>query len=660
MTPLEQFKHVFFIIILCLMTIVISIPVFTYVFFAKDLENKDTIMNRNDSGIILLDRNNTPFFTFFEGKLKKIVSLSSISQEMQNAVIASEDKDFYRHPGFSITAIIRSLYLDIMRQEAAFGGSTITQQLVKNVLLYSNKSFLRKYQEIVLAQEIERRYTKKEILEMYLNSVYFGNGAVGVENAAQIYFGISASELNTSQASYLVSVLPSPSVYSSLIEISSEAKARQQRVLEQMRNQGYLTGQEVEDAREYSLTFDSQKEDINSKAPHFALYVRDQLLQIYGEERLSRSGFHVRTSLNLEWQQIAEQSVQKQVKNLAGNKASNGAAIVMDPKTGEILAMVGSINWYDEEFGKVNVTLAKRSPGSSFKPIVYADALEKRLITPATVLTDNPTTFPGNYKPVDYDRKYRGKVLARRALVNSLNIPAVDVMQKVGVQSVLDFSRKLGITTLGNASNYGLSLVLGTGEVPLLEMTNVYATFANKGQRNESTAILDITDKNGKNVYHYLPDPTQVIEPEVAFLISSILSDNATRAESFGTALTISRTAAVKTGTAEDYKDALTIGYTPSLVVGVWVGNNDNSPMDRVAGSLGPAPVWRELMQTFLQNLPTENFLPPPNVQRLPICKSQGLLSRTTATASAFMEYFIQGTGPKRYCFSESIPTITP
>lgn len=659
--PMAQLKQVLWIAFLTFTATIILIPVFTYFYFIQDLKSKESIMNKNDTGLVLLDRNNKPFFTFYAGRVKTVIPLSKIPQSLQQALIVSEDKGFYTHPGFSIRGIFRSLYLDLSKQNVAYGGSTITQQLVKNVLLTSNKSFLRKYQEIVLAAEIERRYKKNEILEMYLNSVYFGQGAFGIENASLTYFGKHAKDLNLAEGSLLVAILPSPSRLSPLYGISPEAKNRQDLVLQKMVSAGYLTQEEKVHIEKTKIVFSPVREDINSTATHFALLVKKELLSRFGEERISRSGFRVRTTLDINWQKFAEKTVLDQVNRLTFNNVSNGSAVVIDPKTGEVRALVGSKDWYNEKFGKFNMAEAPRSPGSSFKPLVYALAFENRMITPATVLDDAPTVFPTNYKPLDYDRKFRGKVLVRRALANSLNIPAVEVMQKVGVMQTLNFARQMGITSLKNPSDYGLSLVLGTGEVPLLEMTNVFATFANQGLKNNITTILTIEDKSGNKIFYPKAVPDQAVEPEAAFLVSSILSDNAARYESFGNALTISRPAAVKTGTAEDYRDALTIGYTPSLAVGVWVGNNDNSPMDRIAGSLGAAPIWRLLMEKFLAGTEIENFKMPANISRYPICRSNGLLLRRyVATSSATIEYFINGTEPKRFCNEGYNLSLTP
>ncbi|MBP9719121.1 MAG: PBP1A family penicillin-binding protein [Candidatus Levybacteria bacterium] len=637
-------------------------PIATYFYFAKDIATKENIMNSNNTGVLLLDRNGKPFFSFYQAKQRKFVELSNIPQYMQDAAIASEDKDFYKHPGFSIPGILRAVILNLQEEKLAFGGSTITQQLVKTALLSFQKNFLRKYQEVVLAAEIERRYSKKEILEMYLNSVYFGEGAIGIDDAAHTYFSKTPKELTLAESSLLTAILPAPSAFSPISGDKDEAIRRQKRVLKLMQQQGYITKQQQETAENETIVFTPGKDtSINFSAPHFALMVKSQLLKTYSEEELARSGFKVTTTLNLDWQTIAETVVKNQIARLQYNKASNGAQVSIDPRNGEILTLVGSYDWEDEVFGKYNIVTGKRQPGSAFKPIVYAKALADETITAGTVLEDKEITFDGNYKPKNYDGKFRGPVLPRRALANSLNIPALLVMQKVGIPATIDFAKQLGITSLKNPSQspYGLSLVLGAAEVPLIELTSAYGVFANKGNLVPPTTILSIKDKFNNTVFTYVPKSQQVLDSRVAFLISSMLSDNSARSESFGNALSISRPAAVKTGTTNDYRDALTVGYTPSLVIGVWVGNNDNTPMDTVAGSLGAAPIWRQLMEQFLKGTSVEHFNPPSGLDLTRICRINGLKSRT-ATSSAYFEYFLSGSTPNGFCDEEASPTPSP
>lgn len=642
------------VIFLSLSSILIFIPIFTYIYFAKDLASKKNIMNRNNTGIVLLDRHGKVFFKFHEAKYREDVSFKELPRDLVNAVLAAEDANFYRHNGFSIRSIIGALIADIRKRDFSYGGSTITQQLVKNSLLNAKKNILRKYQEVILANEIERRYKKNEILEMYLNSVYFGQGAFGIESAANTYFGIRAKDLSLAQSSMLVGILVAPSKLSPVSGDLKQAKIRQEYVLSEMVESRFITPAQKKFALEENLIFNESPQPFDYSAPHFALMVKDELANKYGEETITRSGFIIKTTLDLDWQKFAEQQVREQVKRLAVNSTSNGAVVVIDPKTGEIKALVGSIDWDNNEFGKVNIATSFRQPGSAFKPIVYAAAFEKRLITPATVLKDEPAVFKQgygakDYKPKNYDGKFRGKVLARRALANSLNVPSVEVISKVGIRETIEMATRLGVTGLNDFSNYGYSLVLGSAEVRLVDLSSVYAAFANKGFYLEPTSILEIKDKSNQTVYTYSPNPKKVLDPEYAFMVSSILSDNTARAEVFGNVLNINREAAVKTGTTENFRDAWTIGYTPSLVVGVWIGNNSGKEMDNVAGSLGAAPIWKNLMERFLANTPKEKFEPPDNIASVYVCRFNGLRLKESSPAG-YLEYFVKGTEPTQNC----------
>lgn len=662
---LIQFNiRAFLTVVLAFFAFFLTIPFITYVFFAKDLQSEEGIMNKKNTGVVLLDRNDKPFYTFYEGSLREHVPLSDISPFAKQAVVTAEDKNFYLHPGISFTSMLAALLADIKHQSLAYGGSTITQQLVKNSLLTPDKDFLRKYQEIILAYELERRYSKDKILEMYLNSVYFGEGAFGIEDASLTYFGKSSRDLTLSEATLLASLLPAPSMLSPISGDGDSARRRQEKILISMIELGFITNEQKELALLENLSYTTISENLNTRAIHFALMVKNSLIEQFGEEQVARSGYKVKTTLDLDKQEFAELTVQKHVEQLKKNTVTNGAVVVENPKTGEILALVGSKNWYEDKYGKVNVATSLRSPGSAFKPIVYAAALENKTITPASILEDSPITYkPGDsevdqpYTPLDYDRRFRGKVLVRRALVNSLNIPTVEVLHKIGLNRVINFARKLGFSTLKDPTNYGLSFALGAAEVKLVELTHAYSAFANRGELPDQALILSITDKYGREIYKFEPKYFPVLDSGVAFQVSSILSDNITRAEVFGSALNISRQAAVKTGTAEDYRDALTIGYTPSLLVGVWVGNNDGTPMDRIAGSLGAAPIWKDLMEQFLKNTPIEKFEPPGEVKALSICKSNGLLLRDKSATSSAVEYFLAGTEPTKYCY---VPKPSP
>lgn len=653
-----------------MLAILISIPIFTYIYFAGDLKDKSSITNRSKTGLTLTDRDGKTFFTFYQPKAVTYVPLSEIPESVQEAVIATEDKNFYTNPGFSISGMGRAFIRNLIAGGVVEGGSTISQELVKIALLNSNRNVFRKYQELVLATELNRRFSKKDILEMYLNSVYFGEGAFGIENAAQAYFGIHAKDLTLQQASLLIGLLPAPSAYSPLSNDDAKALRRQQIVLSEMVEEKYITQSQADEVLSSTIKYNpAQYEETNTLAPHFALYVKDQLIKKYGEERLIREGFKVKTTLNRTWQEYAEKAVKNRIANLKWNNAGNGAAVAIDPKNGEIEVMVGSHDWNDEKWGKTNMAITPRQPGSSFKPIIYAKGLEEKIITPATLLEDKETSF-GGYKPKNYDLSYRGEVTVRRALANSLNIPAVEVMDKVGVSNGMDMAKQMGITTL-NDTNYGLSLVLGTPEVPLLEMTNAYAVFADEGTYHQPKYIIEIKNKydqtvsaqgnnwfsflNVFNIFNQEPGETKsVLSQDAAFLISSILSDNSARAEVFGGALTLSRPAAVKTGTTENYRDALTVGYTPDIVVGVWVGNNDNTPMDNVAGSLGAAPIWRNMMETFLMGTQVEQFRKPFTIVTENVCPPG---------RSAYEEYFIAGTQDEFACAQPSAspsPSTSP
>lgn len=634
---------------LILLGILILTPIFTYLYFVRDLGSKEKIINRNNAGVILQDRNGTPFFTFYNARTKTITPSSEIPDYLKNAVISVEDKDFYKHRGFSPTAVVRAVLTNLEEQEIAIGGSTITQQLVKTTLLTPDRNFLRKYQELFLALELDRRYKKEDILEMYLNSVYFGENAFGVDAAASNYFSKEPAELTLAESALLAGVLPAPSAYSPISGNPDIAFERQEIVLNEMVRQGYITEEEKDEALEEEIEFNPSVSDLNIAAPHFALMVKDELIEKYGEQRLAGSGFIVTTTLDLPYQEYAEGVVADQVARLRGSDATNGAAVVLDPRTGEIISLVGSHDWFNAENGKINMALRPRQPGSSFKPIVYADAFDRKVITPATELHDEQTTFPGNYKPKNYDNRFRGDILARFALAQSLNIPAVEVMEDVGVAKALEFAERLGITTLLEESDYGLSLVLGSASVPLTEMTSTYGVFASGGELAKRTTIVKVQDKNGREVFEQKPQLRRVLGRGVSFQISSILSDNAARQPTFGGSLTISREAAVKTGTTDDYRDALTIGYTPQVVVGVWVGNNDNSPMSSIAGSSGAAPIWRQLIERYLQGKPIERFVKPSNIDQQNICRENGLRA-LDATSSAYMEYFLPGTVPRGIC----------
>lgn len=642
----------------------IVIALFTTLYFANTLSSKDKIMNRNKTGVTLVDQSNTVFYEFYNARSDTYVPLDRIAPVVKQATLASEDKDFYTHTGFSPRGIVNAIYQNIRPNGLNNGGSTVTQQLVKNSLLSEKRSLLRKYQELILSAEIERRYTKDEILEMYLNSVYFGEGAFGIEDAAQVYFNKSAVDLSIAEATLLVGLLPAPSAYSPISGSPEKAEIRQDYVLNRMVDEKYIDDQTRQIADDAQLNYSTETLTRDFRAPHFALMVKEELERKYTEEKIARSGYRVVTTLNLDWQTKAENAVSAQVARLARSNVSNGAAVIVDSSSGEIRALVGSHNWEDTTNGKINMATAERQPGSSFKPLVFASGIENEVFSAASTWEDKATDFGGGYIPKNYDLKYHGTVTTRQSLANSYNIPAVAALQKNGIKATVSTAKDLGLTTLEDSETHGLSLALGSGQAKLTEMTNAYATFANQGKYNNLTTIKSITNKDGKKIYTHNAEDKKALSEQTAYIMSSMMSDATARSATFGSSLSLQgqRLAAVKTGTTENYRDAWTIGYTPSLAVGVWIGNNDNSPMTSVAGSSGAAPIWRTIMNQTLQNTPKEQFTTPSGLTIRSICRSSGALAQN-AGDNTMTEYFRPGTLPKTTCNETKIqppePTVT-
>jgi 1A family penicillin-binding protein len=628
----------------------VLIALLTYAYFARDISNRERLMNRKNTGVMLLDRHGEPIYSFYQANYQDNISLSEIPEATVKALIATEDKGFYEHSGYSIRSILAAFYSNLFSQDLKkYGGSTITQQLVKNVLLSNEKSFFRKYQELSLAIAIERHYEKDEILEMYLNSVYFGEGAFGIESAAKTYFNKPAAELNLAESSLLIGLLPAPSALSPISGDLKAAKERQEHVVTMMVDERHIDETTKNKVLNEKLKIASNPQNGTENAHHFALMVIEQLKERYGEEKIIRSGYTVTTTLDLNWQKSAEKIAKEHIATIASSGANNASLVAIDPKTGDVKTLVGSVDWFNKNFGKVNMATTPRQPGSSFKPIYYSEAIDKKIITAATILKDEPTTFGNNYRPVNYDFAYRGDVTVRKALANSLNIPSVQVMEKLGVSEALNAAKIMGISNLEDPSLYGLSLALGTGETKLIDMTSAYSSFANSGLRHEPNMILNIKNKYQKEIFKHKSEPEQVMSEPASFIISSILSDNNARTQTFGSSLNIDRVAAVKTGTTEDNKDALTIGYTPQLATGVWVGNNQNEPMNFVGGSTGAAPIWKEFMTSALTNEEKLEFSPPEGVTTVHICTSNGLLADYEGHGT-IKEHFIEETVPKEKC----------
>lgn len=554
------------------------------------------------------------------------IPLSSISPFIQKATISIEDADFYNHGGVSITGIIRSVYKDIFSASFAQGGSTITQQVVKNTLLTGEKSIVRKVQEWILASKLEQRYSKDQILEFYLNDTSYGGTLYGVEATSRAFFGKSASDVSIAEAAYLAAIPQAPTYYSPYGNNRKSLDNRQKMVLSRMHELGYISDTQYEESKKETVTF-GQRSSGSIIAPHFVFYIEQQLEEKYGPS-VATMGLSVITTLDADLQHAAETTVaQYAAENTKKFNASNAALVAIDPKTGQILAMVGSRNYFDPEIdGNYNASLASRQPGSSFKPFVYAAALAKGY-TPETAIFDLPTQFstacsasdnynsnPPCYAPSDYDNKFRGPMTFTTALAQSINVPAVKVMYLAGIKNVIDLATRMGITTLGDPNHYGLSLALGAAEVHLLELTNAYGAFANNGTLNPITGFLEVKDAEGKTLEKFEEKPQLVLDPGVAHDISSMLSNNEARFPEYPPENPLhfaGYDVAAKTGTTNDYKDAWTVGYTPNLVVGVWAGNNDASPMVKEIAGYIVAPMWHAFMEQALAKLPKEFFGEP-------------------------------------------------
>lgn len=617
-----------------------SVALYQYYSIARTLPSVSGLRERASQfeTTRILDRNGNVLYEIIDPNAgrRTYVTLDRISPYIVAATIATEDKDFYTHPGFDMWAILRALWENYRTDGRGGGASTITQQLARNLLLSPEeriqRTYTRKAREIILSAEITRRYTKDEILELYLNENYYGNMAYGIQAASETYFGKSADQATLAESAFLAGLPQAPSIYD--IHTNPEVTlVRHQQVLVLMfrlsldrtcipvsnsNDPVCVSAPDATNAADEIKTYPFQPPNIEMRYPHWVTYVRGQLEEMYDPQTIYRSGFTIYTTLDPNLQDTAQRIVAEQVAALIDKNAHNGALVAIKPSTGEILAMVGSADFYNDAIdGQVNMaTSPTRQPGSSIKPITYVAAFEKGW-TPATLIWDVPSEFPPSgdpndprepYKPVNYDEKFHGPMTVRTALSNSFNVPAVKTLDFVGIyddpntsekEGMIGMAERLGITSL-TRPDYGLSLTLGGGDVSLIEMTGAFSVFANGGQRVPPVAILKIVDHNGEVVYEYEPQPgEQVIRAEHAYLISSILSDNQTRSWMFGpnSALNLSFPAAAKTGTTNDFRDNWTLGYTPDLVAGVWVGNADYTPMINTSGLSGAAPIWSQFME---------------------------------------------------------------
>lgn len=601
----------------------------------------------------IYDRNGNLLYKIYKNQNRSIVPLTQIPTHVRLATLAAEDAEFYSHPGFSIRGIFRAIVSDLT-YGGTQGGSTITQQLVKNTLLTPEKTLTRKIKEIILSVEVETDYTKDQILEMYLNEVSYGGTAYGIQEAAVQYFGKNVQDLDLAEAAFLAGLPKSPTTYSPFGQNPDLAFERQREVIHLMKVNKFITQDQETKASGEALTFVPNRTDM--KAPHFVTYVRQLLVDKYGEEMVEKGGLEVTTSLDLPTELMAEKIVKEEVAKISGLHVGNGAALVVNPQTGEILSMVGSKDYFDTTYdGQVNVLVRLRQPGSSIKIVNYAYALAYGDYTPATIINDSPITYitPGSppYSPVNYDGKFIGNVSVRSALAQSRNIPAVKILASYGVKKMIEQGVEMGITTWGDSSQYGLSLTLGGGATTALDLSKVYSTVANSGKRPDLMPILLVKDYKGRVLEKSSPKNQEVLDPRVAFLLTDILKDNNARAPEFGyysfLVIRDHPEVAVKTGTSNDLRDNWTVGYNQNFLVLTWVGNNDNSEMSRIAsGVTGASPVWNKIMSAVLSDQPSIDWKVPDGVVKVN-CPGKS-------------EWFLQENILKNYCTEPDKKTPPP
>lgn len=635
--------------------VIIAITVLGAVIIFRDMPNPKKLSSGDyPESSKIFDRSGELLYEMYAEKQRTTVPLADIPEKMIQATLAIEDANFYKHVGFDVKGIIRGLYRTVF-QKRLQGGSTLTQQLVKNALLTPERTFKRKIKEAILTIATEILYSKDQILEMYFNQTPYGGTMWGVEAAAKGIFGKEVKNLSLAEAALLAGLPASPTRYSPFAHPDA-AKARQELVLSRMWELKYISEEEYNQAKEETLNYTLNKNII--KAAHFVFYVKEQLLEKYGIQEVHEGGLKIWTSLDLEIQNYAQEEVKNEIDSLKKAKVSNGAALITNTTTGEILAMVGSRDYFDTEIdGKYNVTTALRQPGSSIKPLNYAVGLDTGKVTAASIFNDSPSCFKvvgqRPYCPTNYGYSYYGIQSLRNSLANSLNIAAVKMLNLNSVETFVASASAMGISTFKNASDYGLSLTLGGGEVYMTDMATAFGVFANMGMRQDLVSILKVEDKNGKILEEYKHEPgKRVMQPETAYIINSILSDNGARSMVFGSNSKLKikdhPEVAVKTGTTNEMRDNWTIGYTPDKLVAVWVGNNDNSKMGSVvSGITGAAPIWNRIMTKVLENEKVKNYTKPENLVSMAVCNLSGLLPPEEG-CEAHNEFFNKNFLPQR------------
>lgn len=647
----EKIKYFF---LGCFITLII-ISVFQSYFFIKELPSPYNIGKINYSlSTHIYDRNNTLLYEIYREQNRTPISLKELPVYVAQATISIEDKDFYRHQGVAIfSGMVRAVKEMIINKNLQ-GGSTITQQLVKTALLTPERTITRKIKEVILALWTEKIYSKDKILEMYLNQVPYGGSSYGIEEASKTYFGKKAKDLTIEEAALLAGLPQAPSIYSPYINPEAAQKRRNQ-VLDSMSNLGFISNEEKIKSKKLKVDVIPPKTSI--KAPHFVFYTKNQLEDFFGIKTVEEGGLKVKTTLDSKIQAETEKILKEELEKISYLNVTNGAILVIRPSTGEILAMVGSVDYFSQPYGAFNVTTALRQPGSSIKPIMYSLALQKGF-TAASVIDDSPSVFNSvgseSYRPVNYDNRFHGKVPLRYALANSYNIPAVKTLNTLGVEKFIDFATKMGISTWTDKSRYGLSLTLGGGEVTMMDMSQAFGVLANQGYKIPINYFQKIEDDHGTVLREASHNKIKELDPAVAYIISDILSDNFARTFAFGQGSSLEipgYKVAVKTGTTNDKKDNWTIGYTPEFLVTVWVGNNDNTPMNPylTSGITGASPIWNRVMTYLLKNYGTGNnwYEKPDNV-----VEKNCFYGRK--------EYFVKGTENSVNCNQASLASPTP
>lgn len=634
-----------------------------FIYLSATIPDPDKLTNRRiEQSTKIYDRNGELLYDVYDDKDRTVIALTDVSSYVISATLATEDAEFYKHKGFDALGILRA-GLNTIKGEGLQGGSTLTQQLTKNALLTQDRNIIRKIKEFILSVQIENKYDKDKILEGYLNETPYGSTAYGVEAASQLYFKKSSKDLNLAESAFIAGLAQRPSVYSPFGTNPALGIDRQKYVLKLMKEKGWLTKtgerkkisqKEYDEAIAYELKFGKARTNI--RAPHFVFWVLDKLYAKFGEDFVKNGGLKVYTTLDVNKQEEIQNIVAEELEKVSTLNVGNSSVVAIDPENREVLAMVGSKDYFDDKIGSFNVaTSPSRQPGSSIKPLVYATGL-KQGYTASTVIMDVPTAFKGanngkDYTPKNYDGKFRGPIQLRFALANSINITAVKMLKVVGLSSFLETAQDFGISTFNrDPSSYGLSLALGGGEASLLQMTNAFGVFASGGMYQDVQFIKNIEDKSGKQISYETGSKKQVLDKGIAFVISNILSDNSARLLAFGpgNALQMSPDqVAVKTGTTDDIRDNWTIGYTKKVVVGVWAGNNDNTPMNQnlASGVTGAAPIWNRSIKLFLDKDLPNKFDKPDNVVQKEVGIITGAIAASEIEDKRF-EYFVKGTEP--------------